>query len=308
MFLIGKTQPSTSGGSATYTIPATVVRHRDDDSSDRFTNSMVTSNSDGLIAFYGPHGIYDVLVQDGNQGNQGYIADVAVGMTEGVSTTLASVFGATVTINAALGVTGFLTADTVTVNRALGVTGWATFGQTVTMNSTLGVTGAATLSGWATFGSTVTMNAALGVTGIATFGATVTVATGNILASAGDFDGRRLLMNNGTALVVGDVALSAGWGDSASVTLNDPGNEFDTRAMISITANGAGIAANPSVTVTWKDGTYPDKPRVVAMRTNSTAPSTAFWLSNPTATTGVFDFIGTPVAGSVYGLVWVTFG
>src|SRR3990167_6519324 len=152
VFLIGQTQPSTSGGSATYTIPATVIRRRDDDSSDRFTNSMVTSNSDGLIAFYGPHGIYDVLIQDGNRSAQGYIADLPVGMTEGVSTALASVFGATVTINA-----------------ALGITGWATFGQTATFN------GAAGFTGWATFGASVTMNANAGVTGTFAIGGTATI-------------------------------------------------------------------------------------------------------------------------------------
>src|SRR3972149_11344397 len=44
IFLIGNTQPTVSGGSATYLVPQSIVRQRDDDSADLYTNSMVTSN------------------------------------------------------------------------------------------------------------------------------------------------------------------------------------------------------------------------------------------------------------------------
>jgi hypothetical protein len=120
IFLIGNTQPSVSGGSATYTIPQSIIRQRDDDSSTLYTNSMVTSSTDGLVQFYASHGIYDCLVQDGNQSNQGSVVDLPVGAVEGVSTTFAAVFGATVTING-----------------ALGVTGTAVFGATVTVNANI---------------------------------------------------------------------------------------------------------------------------------------------------------------------------
>ena len=78
IFLIGNTQPTVTGGSATYTIPRTTIRQRGDDGADLYTNSMVTSDSDGLIRFYSDPAVYDCIIQDGNQGNQGYIADLAV--------------------------------------------------------------------------------------------------------------------------------------------------------------------------------------------------------------------------------------
>ena len=312
IFLIGSTQPSTSGGSATYTIPATIIRHRDDDSSDRYTNSMVTSNSDGLIQLYATQGLYDVLIQDGNQGNQGYIADLAVGTVEGVSTTLWAVFGATVTINAALGVTGTLTANTVTVNQALGVTGWATFGSTVTMNSTLGVTGAATLSGWATFGSTVTISGALGVTGTAAFGATATfsgVITGVSATLSGYVNSLRILAARGTTFASTDFTLSSGWGATASVTTVAVGSR-DVRGFVDVTAGGAGITDNPTIHVNFKDGTFPGGLAYsYANRNDTNAPTTAWWIPMPVGSTQAgFRFLGLPVSGTAYGLAWLVIG
>lgn len=102
IYIIGNTQPTVSGGSATYTTPNTRIRQRDDDGSDLYTNSMVTSNADGLVQFWADANFYDVIVQDSNQANQGAIIDLEVGSVEGISTSLASVFGATVTINGAL--------------------------------------------------------------------------------------------------------------------------------------------------------------------------------------------------------------
>ena len=169
IYLIGNTQPTVTGGSATYTTPASLIYQRDDDTADLYTNSMITSDSNGLIQIFGSPGQYDVMIQDGNQSNQGSIIDLPIG-ADGVSTSSNAYFGASVTIAGALGVTGWATFGvTTTIGGALGVTGWATFGSTVTMNAQLGVTG------WATFGSTTTINGAIGATGWATFGSTVTV-------------------------------------------------------------------------------------------------------------------------------------
>lgn len=106
IFLIGNTQPTVTGGSATYTTPNTRIYQRDDDGADLYTNSMITSNSDGLIQGWAGVNYYDAIIQDGNQSNQGSIVDMEVGSVDGVSTSQAAVFGATVTINGALGVTG----------------------------------------------------------------------------------------------------------------------------------------------------------------------------------------------------------
>ncbi len=124
IFLIGQTQPTVTGGSATYTIPDSIVRQRDDDGATLFTNSMITSDTNGLIQFFSETTIYDCIIQDGDQSNQGSVVDIPVGAVHGVSTDLGGIFGTTVTLHA-----------------ALGVTGWATFGSSVTIHGALGVTG-----------------------------------------------------------------------------------------------------------------------------------------------------------------------
>ena len=317
VFLIGSTQPSTSGGSATYIIPATTIRHRDDDSSDRYTNSLVTTNSDGLIQFYAPHGLYDVLIQDANQTNQGYIADLPIGVAEGVSTSLASVFGATVTINAAFGVTGWATfGQTVTMNANMGVTGWATFGATVTMNANAGVSGtfmvgntltahaAFGVTGWATFGQTVTLSGALGVTGTGIFGATVTV-TGQVVGSS-DISARRLRVTQGTAFGAADagVSLSSEWGTAPAFSMSGK----DQAGRISI-VTGSTPSASPTVTFTYKDGAWPTAPIPIVCRGDAIAPTTAYWSISTFGTTAfTVAFVGTPVASSTYWLYYHTMG
>lgn len=111
IFLIGTTQPTVSGGSATYTTPNTLIYQRDDDSADLYSNSMITSSSTGLIQGFAGVNFYDVIIQDSNQANQGSVIDLGVGAVEGVSTSTASTFGVTVTVNANMGVTGTLTVD-----------------------------------------------------------------------------------------------------------------------------------------------------------------------------------------------------
>lgn len=91
IFLIGNTEPTVTGGSATYVTPNTVVRQRDDDAADLYTNSMITTNADGLAQGFCDPGLYDVLIQDGNRANQGSVVELVVG----ISTDYAATFGAT---------------------------------------------------------------------------------------------------------------------------------------------------------------------------------------------------------------------
>lgn len=97
VFLIGLTQPTVTGGSATYTTPNTVIRERDDDAAGVFANSMITSDSNGLIQGFGAASLYDVIIQDGNQSHQGSIVDLEFGMVQGVSVVDPAIFGSTVT-------------------------------------------------------------------------------------------------------------------------------------------------------------------------------------------------------------------
>lgn len=158
IFLIGNTQPTVTGGSATYTTPDTVIRRRDDDAGSTYSNSMITSDSNGLIQGFAETNFYDAIIQDGNQSNQGSLIDMSVGVVEGVSVSGAALFGATVTVNGQLGVTGWATfGSTVTMNAALGVTGHAVFGVTITGHANFGITGHATIGGSASIGTSLSV-------------------------------------------------------------------------------------------------------------------------------------------------------
>lgn len=106
------------------------------------------------------------------------------------------------------------------------------------------------------------------------------------------------LIGAGTAHAPGDYALSAGWGNTATVSSVAA---RDTGGRVSITCNGAGIAANPTVTLTYKDGAWGVAPTCVPQRADINAPSAAqFVPTSDTLTTFVLTFLGTPVAGTVY--------
>jgi hypothetical protein len=107
-----------------------------------------------------------------------------------------------------------------------------------------------------------------------------------------------------TALVTGDFALSAGWGSTAAVSAV---TGTDQGWQITVTANGTGIAANPTVTLTFHDGTKTNAPICVSKMAGGTGTITPL-AEAPTATTNVLTFNGTPVAASTYILSSVCMG
>lgn len=107
---------------------------------------------------------------------------------------------------------------------------------------------------------------------------------------------KRVKTNFGTQLVAGDFVLSAGWGTTAAVTAI---TGTDAGAVFTVTANGTGIAANPTITLTFHDGTWTNVPLVVSKQVGGTGQRSDV-TDAPTATTWVGTYIGTPVAGSTY--------
>lgn len=137
----------------------------------------------------------------------------------------------------------------------------------------------------------------------------LTAATGNLKATAGHVIASRAMFTRGTTLATADFSLSAGWGDTATKSVN--GAAYDTCGEFRVTANGAGIVANPTVVLTYKDGGFPgaQPPNVIATRSDAAAPTTAYWIiSARTVSTFTAAFIGTPVAGNQYNLQWFTVG
>ena len=99
----------------------------------------------------------------------------------------------------------------------------------------------------------------------------------------------------GTALVAGDFALDANWGVGAAVSA-----VTGTDQAWQITVTAAGIPGlNPTITLTFTDGTFTNAPICITKMTGGTGVVTDL-TETPTATTNVITFNGTPVAVSTY--------
>jgi len=100
----------------------------------------------------------------------------------------------------------------------------------------------------------------------------------------------------GTTLVAGDFALSAGWGNTAAVSAVS-GN--DQSFTLTVTANGTGIVANPTVTLTFKDGAWAAAPGGLAKMTGGTG-AVADVTGVPGTTTWIMTFNDLPIAADTY--------
>jgi hypothetical protein len=108
---------------------------------------------------------------------------------------------------------------------------------------------------------------------------------------------KRLYAQLGTNQVLANVVPSAGWGATATATVN--GN--DTMMKVTVTANGAGIAATPFVTITYSDGTFVNGYAWVSRCDNSPPQGTPWVITSENTTTVTLFFTGgTPVAGDFY--------
>ena len=119
----------------------------------------------------------------------------------------------------------------------------------------------------------------------------------------GDTTVKRLKAANGTALVAGDFALHANWGTGATVmavTGTDQATQF------TVTAAGT-PAANPTVTLTFKDGTWTNAPICQASMVDGTGTFVQL-KTVPSATNVVITYQGTPVAASAYVIAYSCIG
>ena len=109
---------------------------------------------------------------------------------------------------------------------------------------------------------------------------------------------QRLAATHGTAQSNGNVGLT-GWGAGATSTITGT----DTLFRVTATA-GTGPSANPTLQVTFADGSFGSLPGsyCFANRTDTASPS-GYWTTTPTGVTNTsttLTFVGTPVAASVY--------
>ena len=172
-----------------------------------------------------------------------------------------------------------------------------TGGLTITAGTLITPAGGLTITG-----TPITLTGSLVIAG------TLTGVTTASLSS--DLTVRRLLTKNGTDVVAGDFVASAGWGNTPAAVITVGSNSNDTSGSISVFTGTAGLAANPTITLTFKDGTFTNQPVILVTRNASVlnAPTTAFWASSGTATTAVFTFVGTPGASLSYALDYHVLG
>lgn len=108
---------------------------------------------------------------------------------------------------------------------------------------------------------------------------------------------KRPYYNQGTALVNGSGALSAGWGTSPSLTVSG----YDTNFAVVVGSGTGTPTANPSVTVTFADGAWLDtNPVCHADRGDAATPTAGYWFNQSTTTQVVLTFVGTPVTSTNY--------
>lgn len=121
-----------------------------------------------------------------------------------------------------------------------------------------------------------------------------------VVPSNGATEVNRVRASLGTALVAGDFALSAGWGNTASVGSVSGTDQF---CQFTITSAGTGQGASPTCILTFKDGTWTSAPIVQVNRQEFANQATmTFTVTTVTATAVTLTFNGTPVAAETYRL------
>ncbi len=104
----------------------------------------------------------------------------------------------------------------------------------------------------------------------------------------------RLGLTGGTSVATTDWALTAGWGAGATISAVT-GN--DSRGTVTVTTNVADTPAlNPTITLTFKDGTWTSAPFAMANMNTASTGILGAASSSTTATTLVIQFDGTPTA------------
>lgn len=115
-------------------------------------------------------------------------------------------------------------------------------------------------------------------------------------------DTKRISSTRGTAHATNgsDYALSAGWGNTATAAVAVGSN--DSRFQIGVTAAGTGQGANPTITLTFKDGAWPAAPFALVCRVSGGNQLAVPVHVTTTTTTLVVTFQGTPAANDVVNI------
>jgi hypothetical protein len=111
------------------------------------------------------------------------------------------------------------------------------------------------------------------------------------------FNGRVVRGLTQPTLVAADFALGAGWGTTATAT--PAAGSTDDRSRVDILCQGAGIAANPTFVLTFKEA-FDVTPFITPTRHDSNVETGYFAVTARTPTTVTVMFVGTPVTAKTY--------
>jgi len=113
--------------------------------------------------------------------------------------------------------------------------------------------------------------------------------------------------SGGTSVTTSDFSIGAGWGSTATKSVST--GSKDTAGVMSVTASGVGIAANPRIIFTFKDGTFPANGAVILVQhvdndeSANGGPLYHVVVKN-SLTAPQWFMVGTPVTGHVYTFAW----
>lgn len=117
----------------------------------------------------------------------------------------------------------------------------------------------------------------------------------------------RSYSNLGTSLLTSHFTdpATTGWGSGASLSVRS--NSKDQRGSVTVTV-GTGPSANPTLVLTYPDGTWGTDPFSIVSRNGGTGTGITGWTWSESATALTITAIGTPVAGETYTLRWALDG
>lgn len=153
------------------------------------------------------------------------------------------------------------------------------------------------------FGTTSSSTSSTGAFdwGISRNGAAAAVACGNGTAAnaACTLASKRYTVDGATTLVAGDFTLGAGWGNTASIAITDTTSK-DSAAIVTITTAGTGIVANPTLQLTFKDGTWTNTPACNAIQSGGNDIFGDSTTTARSATAQTWQWNATPTTAKTY--------
>ena len=112
---------------------------------------------------------------------------------------------------------------------------------------------------------------------------------------------KRLNVDNATTLTSGAFTLGAGWGSTASIAITNA-NSKDSAYTVTITTGGTGIAANPTLQITFADGTWTQVPVCKEIQSGGNDIFSDTTVTARSATSYTYQYNGTPTTGKTYEL------